>query len=977
MRAEFVARALAVCALLLVAAVAHAQEATLSGTATDATGGVLPGVVVTAVHDATGNTFEAVTDHTGAYRIPARVGVYRVTAELAGFRTVTRTGLELLVGQQVVVNLEMQVSALEESVTVTGEAPLVDTTSSQIGGNVDPRQMSELPVLGRNPLGLMLMAPGARQNEVEQGNLPMIGGGGTLQLNIDGLQVTNNIVPSGARNTSFGRDAIAEFQLISNRFDATQGRSSGVQVNVITRSGTNTPSGSLSGYFRHDRLNAADFIEQRVLPYSSQQLSMTAGGPIRRDRAHFFVVYEFEREPKTVTHNTPYPSFNIDVHGVRRGHKPTARLDLQFSSATRLSASGWLWRESDPVDTTQGNVGGATNHPINQHTYSNYAEAGQATLTRVIGNRAFNELKVGWAANRWFIDPNIKWTNPTTGLANARDPLANQLQLPPLITFRGFNIGGGANFPQRIGQDVGSLRDDFTFAYDARGRHDLRTGGEYLHYEIPFQMWCNHLRGNLRADRGPLPANLEQLFPVWNDPGTWNIAALSPITRDFQISGGNCSFNNPRNIFAFWAQDDWQITSRLTLNLGLRYDFETGVWANELAVPPFLEAGRPDDTDNIVPRVGFAYGLNGRTVIRGGVGKYYAAVNNQSSHPIRVAHQQRVVNSLNDGRPDFAVNPWNGPLPAFDVLEQRFCNVNFVAGCFRRAIGQSIAAPNAQHPHAWHTSIGVQRQIGEVMAVAADYAYKGQRHRLIVNYNINLAFDPATGLNIPFSNASLRPYPDWAAVPMTLYDGRDNYHALDMSFTKRMRNRWQASATYTLSGYWDGEPGPWSGLKPVPFAVREPLGAKYGLAETDQRHRAVLNGIWELGSGFQLSGLYFFGSGSRFQTVYGGDALDTGATQAGVGANRARPASVGGGVVPRNDLVGKALHRVDLRVQRRFALLGRASVDGIAEVFNLFNHANYGSYVTLESNPRYRQPNFDPATAYQPRQAQLGFRFAF
>jgi len=981
MTADFLKRGLSVCAVLLLPAAGFAQEAIIAGTITDSTGAVLPGVTVVADHEATGNRFEAVTDALGIFRLAVRIGGYRISAELPGFGRVERSGVELLVGQTATINMQMAPSTVQETVTVTGEAPLLDVTSSQVAGNIDSRQMSELPVLGRNPLELMLMAPGARQNQVEQGTLPMIGGGGTLQLNIDGLQVTNNIVPSGARNTSFGREAIAEFQLISNRFDATQGRSSGVQVNVVTRSGTNTPSGSLSGYFRDDRLNAADFIEKRVLPYSSQQLAMTGGGPIRRDRAHFFVVYEFEREPKTVTHNTPFPSFNIDVQGVRQGHKPTARLDLQFSSATRLSVSGWLWRDTDPVDTSQGNVGGATNHPINQHTYQNSAEAGQATLTRVIGNRALNELKVGWAANRWFIDPSIKWTNPTTGLANARDPRANELQLPPLITFNGFNIGGGANFPQRIGQHVGTLRNDFTYSYEARGRHDLRTGGEYLRYQIPFELWCNFLRGNLRVDRGPLPRNLEALFPVWNDPGTWNLGPLSPITRDFQISGGNCAFDNPRNIFAFWAQDDWQITSRLTLNIGVRYDFETGVWANEVAVPPFLEGGRPDDTDNIVPRLGFAYGLNARTVIRGGVGKYFAEVNNQSSHPIRVAHQQRVINVLNDGRPDFAVNPWNGPLPAFDVLEQRFCNVNFVAGCFRRAIGQSIAGPDYTTPHAWHVSIGVQRQIGVLTALTADYAYKGQRHRLIPNYNINLAFDPATGLNYPFSDISRRPFPDWAQVPVTLYGGRDNYHSLDVSFTRRLSDRWQAGATYTLSGYWDGVPGPWSGLSPVPFPVQAPLGAEYGLAETDQRHRAVVNGIWELGYGFQLSGLYFFGAGSRFQSYYGGDALNTGATgvtqAARPASTRARPASVGGGVVPRNDIVGDALHRVDLRLQKRFALIGRARVDGIAEVFNLFNHENYGSYVEQESSPNYRQPDFNPATAYQPRMLQLGFRFVF
>ena len=143
-----------------------------------------------------------------------------------------------------------------------------------------------------------------------------------MQLNVDGMQVTNNCCGGANRQPSFGRDAIAEFQFISNRFDATQGRSSGAQVNVITKSGTNTLSGSVSGYFRHDNLNAADFIQNRVLPYSNQQVSTTSGGPIRRDRLHYFFNYEFEREPSTVTHNTPYPSFNIDL--TKRPHAAQA-----------------------------------------------------------------------------------------------------------------------------------------------------------------------------------------------------------------------------------------------------------------------------------------------------------------------------------------------------------------------------------------------------------------------------------------------------------------------------------------------------------------------------------------------------------------------------------------------------------------------------------------------------------------------------
>ena len=138
------------------------QEAVLSGAVRDTTGGVLPGVVVRAVHEATGNSFEAVTDEAGGYRLAVRVGLYRISADLSGFATVTRAGVEVLVGQQVVVNIEMQPAALQETVTVTAEAPLVDVTRSRVSGNIDPRQMQELPVQGRNWMNLTMLAPGSR-----------------------------------------------------------------------------------------------------------------------------------------------------------------------------------------------------------------------------------------------------------------------------------------------------------------------------------------------------------------------------------------------------------------------------------------------------------------------------------------------------------------------------------------------------------------------------------------------------------------------------------------------------------------------------------------------------------------------------------------------------------------------------------------------------------------------------------------------
>src|SRR5262245_4179408 len=233
--------------MLAAPAVGYAQEATLSGTVTDSTGGVLPGVTLTALHEATGNTCVAVTDARGAFRLPVRTGTIRLTVELTGFASVTRN-VELLLGQTAVVNLTMAPSTVQESVTVTGEAPLIDVSSSTVSGNIDPRQMQELPVNGRNWQDLSLLAPGSRANAAGESPIPR--DTGAYQINVDGQQITNTVAGSAFGNPRYSRDAIAEFEFVANRFDATQGRSSGIQLNAISKSGTNTPAGSFSGYFR-------------------------------------------------------------------------------------------------------------------------------------------------------------------------------------------------------------------------------------------------------------------------------------------------------------------------------------------------------------------------------------------------------------------------------------------------------------------------------------------------------------------------------------------------------------------------------------------------------------------------------------------------------------------------------------------------------------------------------------------------------
>jgi hypothetical protein len=203
--------------------------------------------------------------------------------------------------------------------------------------------------------------------------------------------------------------------------------------------------------------------------------------------------------------------------------------------------------------------------------------------------------------------------------------------------------------------------------------------------------------------------------------------------------------------------------------------------------------------------------------------------------------------------------------------------------------------------------------------------------------------------------------------------GWSNYHGLQAAFTKRFSRRWQASTTYTLSGLWNGDPTPISGLKEVTFPVAKDLGDDYSLAATDQRHRLVFNGIWQVGGGFQLSGLYFYGSGERLATIYGVDLRDVGEGFEAF-AQRVRP---DGTLVPRNGFVGNPVHRVDLRLQERIPIAGQVAIDAIFEVFNLFDRANYGTYVTDEASPLYGEPEYNSNLAFAPRTLQLGFRMTF
>ena len=961
MRSRFL-RWFAVGAILALPVMAHAQEATLIGTVSDATGGALPGVAVTAVHEASGNSFETVTDAEGGYRLPMRVGLYELTATLAGFGTVTQA-VTLLVGQEAVVNVQMAVGGVQETVTVTGEAPLLDLTQSSLGGNIDPRQLQELPVNGRNWMDLVMLAPGSRTNAIL--DLPVDSGGtqarGDYQINLDGQQVTQlNTFATLAGQPRFSRDSIAEFEFLPSRFDATQSRSAGVQVNAITKSGTNSFSGSFSGYFRDDSMNAADFVAERVLPAQDQQISATFGGPIRPDRLHFFAHHEYEREPQTFFYTTPYPSFNQDLRSTRTEQKGGVRLDAQFSARTRLTGRTVYWLYDAPHYPPAS--GGATKTPNEAYGLNRDVTQSLATLTQVRGTRAVNELRVGYFRYNWETDHD-SFPNPLAR-TTSRYPSGfggPRVQLP------GIRIGGSL-FPLGQTESVLNIRDGFTYS---SARHTVRLGGEYLYKRAP-TFWCVACEGRLDATDGPVPANLESLFPDLFDVSTWNLDALSAQSISWRQSFSRGELNevlDPRHTFGVWIQDDWTLSPRLTLNLGLRYDLQLKAFANDREILPFLPGNRPNDRNNVGPRTGLAFTLNDQTVIRGGYGIYFGTVT--GPHPTSISEQSIIPLILNDGRPDFASNPYNGPRPTFEAMLPLLCTSDRPPGCIQRELVSSgLYSPSSTIPYSHQAGIGLQRQLGATTAIQVDYGYTGVRNNVTVtDPNMNVTYDPVTGVNYDWRIVERRVFPEWGIVTMRFNGNRSNLHSLQTAFTKRMSDGWQLSGTYTLSGLWDAFQQPRSGVNVVPFQVAPDL-VEYGLGVTDQRHRAVFNGIWQLPYDMQLSGLYFFGSGQRLATEWGVDLRRLGRGS----EDRQRP---DGTIVPRNNFVGDPLHRVDLRLQKQIPLGGRVGIDGILELFNVFNHANFGSYTTSEVSSRNGQPRQNTNASYLPRTVQLGFRLTF
>ena len=432
---------------------AQTSQSEIRGTVVDQSGAALPGVTVTATHVDTGAARTTVTSETGVFLMPALpMGLYRVQLELAGFSNVVRDNLRLAVGQSAVLSFTMALATVQETVTVSGDAPLVETQKSDLSGRVTAGQVQDLPLNGRNWLDLVALVPGARGNPgtVRAG----FAGGDMAKYQVDGVDVSGTCC--GGSNQGYSQENIQEFEVITNRYDAEYGRAAGVVINAVTKSGTNQLRGSGFSFIRDSDLgDARNFFTNTVQPFHETQSGLNGGGPIKRDRAFFFASYEYQARAVTAIPKTGFASIDVAAPNDITRHYTTGRVDMQLAQRHRLFARSSIY------DWEQINVGVGERNALS-NGYSRPSKNTDLSVgeTWVVNDRMVHEVRAGFSK----IDNQLV-SNSTL----------------PLHTFPSIIIGSPTNSPQwwkELNVQVNNSLSYFVPSW--HGEHSFKTGDAVL-----------------------------------------------------------------------------------------------------------------------------------------------------------------------------------------------------------------------------------------------------------------------------------------------------------------------------------------------------------------------------------------------------------------------------------------------------------------------------------------------------------------
>jgi len=1082
-------RLLSLCltALLVGAPSAFAQfdTGTVVGTVRDASGAALPGAKVTLTNVETGISTVKTAGDDGNYEITSvKPGQYVVTGEKTGFSLALVENVRVQVAARLRVDLQLAVGQVTEKVEVTAAQPLVETDSSQRGQVITGDQTRALPLITREYSSLALLTTGVKLggSSLTTGNTPREGA-----FNVNGLRsVFNNFLIDGVDNNAYGTsnqgfsnqvmqptpDAIGEFKVVTNNMSAEYGRAAGATINVSYRSGTNRLNASAWEFLRDDALNATGFFKPATgkPAIDRNQFGGLFGGPIVRNKAFFFADYEGQRQTRKVTAISSIATpaqrqgvFAVDIRDPRTGTVYPAGTPIPVTSFAQKVLAGL------PDTTAAGN---ANNFATLQELTADYDKANgkidlQATPTvSFFGRYGFRNLNTFdnppiplpsggsgngaiYARNRQLV-LGTTWIPGGTSLFEARfgyswtqagknppalgtDSAFSQFGLPglpddprisgglPTILITGYSdLGRQATNPQWQYPTVYNPKVNYTWT---RGAHSLKSGYEMQWINTEVQdvnplYGRDTYNGSFTRPTGAAASNL------------YNLADFELGLRAQYALSSVLVAHLRRNMHFAYLQDDWRASRKLTLNLGLRYEYSTPYWERDNILSNYNPSANNiviasdgslsdralinPDRNNFGPRLGFAYTVSPGTVVRGGYGVSYVHFSRAGGGDLLPINGPQVVNAV--------VNQTNPSSPSFVPAEQ-----GYPAGLADPSQFNPLTANITYMPSDFHSSavqswyLSLQRELMHNMLL--DVAYVANRADdllLFANYN-QAAPNNAAG-TIPLDQR--RPIPGFADITYAFNGGKSRYKAFQTKVEWRVSRDVTVLSSLTLSKAEDN--GSQSlenanGNFPAPQDFHN-LAADFGTSEYDQPVNSTTSFVWALpfgrgrhwGSGvsaltdaivggWQLAGVNRINSGEPVTFTYtpGATFVVSGIAQDFRGANNYRPNvtcdnpyAQGGaqtitnwfdrscvslpadpsqpfGNATRNSVRGPVFWQLDTALSKKFAVGGPASFEFRLEAFNLLNRSNFRA-----PNGNRSAGAFGTITStYDARQLQLGFKF--
>ncbi|MGH9345947.1 MAG: TonB-dependent receptor [Vicinamibacterales bacterium] len=957
--------------LLACPVAAQTRMAAVQGTITDEQGGVLPGVTVTARHVQTNTTRMVTTSDLGRFVIPnLSPGGYELTAELQGFTTGKRTGIVLRVGQESTLDMSLGVGALEESVTVSGQAALVETQHT-VGSHLNTGQIDALPTLTRDFADLAKLAPGVVTRGAA-GSGFSAGGARQFQNNIIVDGSTNVMQFYGSQADLYPQDWIQEFNVITGGASAEFGQAIGGIVNVATRSGSNDFTGRVYGFFRDEAFDEAPFAGRfdaagnpvfldSPPDFDQQRVGVFFAGPLVKDKFFYFVGAEsLEKDGTRILAISPYWRANGGPGsggpaGVSNGPNgqgfdpivPTKNINRAFlvktdwniSDRHALTVRHNRTIKSDVNCTGQGGdgCGGGTTSVLEKSSkFEGPIWSVMGNLTNALSNNAFNEARVYFGVNKLYILGN--WSG---GLYGQRLVEANQDGRYSQSTYPGVAMGQTTTSGLE-GETNLYLTENVVWV---KGNHNMRFGGNVARVALSMDIDGSH--------KGRWSFPTDRVFNL-NDPGSFPDSFSGAI-------GLGTWFEHAWNYNVFF-QDSWRAHENLTLNLGLRYEIDNTIQIGNTLVDGYnnrviarwgggpVAQEIPKDLNNISPRVGLAWvpTASRRTVVRGSAGIFY----DQNHFNYQDVYLNQTL--VPDRRVDFNANsPTGNP----------FCTTGVVTpACrdeMRAYLAQSYPAfPSLTGPLQteffnglssdfripWTATFtgGLTQQVFNNLSVQADYTHS-RGEDIILTRDLNIASIDADG-------RATRRDPRFTAINTQENLGFIRYHGL------LTRIEWQGGGTrlgssYTLSKCTTNSSatgvGGGAATNPLDLSIDD------GTCAEDRRHNFVFDGSSMLPARFQVAAIYRYATGLPYSV-----------TSRFVVFRRPEP---------RNSRHGDNEHNMDLRVSKEFSLGRGVRLSAFWEMFNALNTRNFINYAgSLES------VNFGrPQSILPMRRQQLGIRVDF